>query len=163
VSRRPRIALLSVLAVCALGGAYAAGASGGTAAPAPVREALATVNNPIGGKGRMLTLSRITVPGHAQLALHHHPGTQIASIQQGTLTYTVVKGKAVVSTGDAEHPTSSRTIRAGQTVNIKTGMWIVEQPTDVHRAQNKGSKPIVILLSTLFPIGSPPSVPNTTR
>lgn len=161
MSRRLRAVLLSVFVAALVAGAYTAGVSqGDTPAPAPVREALATTNNPTGGKGRTLALVRITVPVGAKLALHHHPGTQIASIQQGTLTYTVVKGKVKVGQGDAEKGKTVRTIRAGQTVPIKTGQWIVEQPSVIHRAENKGSKPIVILLSTLFPIGAPPSIAN---
>ena len=40
--------------------------------------------------GRTLGLSRVTIPPHVQLGLHHHAGNvQIAYIQRGTLTYTV--------------------------------------------------------------------------
>ena len=59
---------------------------------------------------------------------------------------------------DAKHRIV-RSIRAGQTGKIAAGQWIVERPSEIHYAQNKGSKPVVIYLATLFPIGAPPSIP----
>lgn len=131
------------------------------AVPAPVvREPLASVDNPVGGKGRTLGLTRVTVPAGAQLALHHHSGTQIAYVAQGVLTYTVKSGSVPVMHGPADGTaTLMRHIKAGQRGSISAGQWIVEQPTTIHRAGNNGSKPVVIYLATYFPIGSPPSVP----
>lgn len=158
---RLRTALIALLGTALLATAYTAGlVQGASTSKTAVRESLAVANAPKGAKKRTLGLSRVTVPAGAQLALHHHPGTQIASIQQGTLTYTVQHGSVTVSTGDADTPKFVRTISAGQTANIKAGQWIVEQPSTIHRAANKGKKKIVILLATLFPQGSPPSIPN---
>ena len=96
------------------------------------------------------------------MALHHHLGTQISRIAAGTLTYTVRKGSAVVSEGDAEKsPRRVRTIVAGQTARIKPGQWLVEQPSDIHEAANRGADPVVIYLSTLLKSGSPPATPVT--
>lgn len=158
--RRARNVLLSVLGVALLGTAYTAGVVQGETAKTAVREGLAQVDNPTGGKGRTLALTRVTIPVGVKLALHHHAGTQISSIQGGTLTYTVVHGSVTVRQGDSGASRVVRKISAGQTAQIKTGQWIVEQPSDIHRAENAGKKPVVILLSTLFPIGSPPSIPN---
>jgi hypothetical protein len=147
-----------LVAAVAVGAGTVAVAQGGGD---PVREALAAQKNPIGAKGRTLALSRVTIPAGAELALHHHTGTQIAFIDKGTLTYTVKQGQVIVRTGAADdNPTVVRTIRAGQTGQIKTGQWIVEQPSNHHMAQNKGSSKIVIYLATLLPNGDPPSVPG---
>lgn len=59
-----------------------------------------------------------------------------------------------------EDPRLVRTIRAGDTARIRTGQWIVEQPTTHHHAANQGKQRIVIYLSTLFPHGAPPSIPG---
>jgi quercetin dioxygenase-like cupin family protein len=151
--------IVPLAAAAAVGaGAMAAAQSGGD----PVREALAAKVNPVGVTGRTLGLSRVTIPAKAQLALHHHTGTQIAYIDAGTLTYTVKKGSVTVYKGDAlsDGQKVVRTIRAGQTGLIKQGQWIVEQPSVIHRAANNGNGTIAIYLATLLPNGDPPSVLN---
>lgn len=148
----------ALAAAAAIGAGTVAVAQGGGD---PVRESLAAQANPIGGKGRTLGLSRVTVPVGAKLALHHHTGTQIARIDKGTLTYKVKTGSVTVRTGAADDgPTVVRTIKAGQTGQIKAGQWIVEQPSVVHEASNRGKTGIVIYLATLLPNGDPPSVAN---
>lgn len=124
------------------------------------RTALAQKVDPIGAKGRTLGLSHVLVPAKSKLALHHHPGTQIAYIAAGTLTYTVKRGSTSVYRGDAEHAKLVRVIRAGHTALIPQGQWVVEQPSSVHRAANNGNGTIEIYLATLFPNGAPPSVPD---
>lgn len=152
------LALLAVLAAAVAGGVYAATA-GNAAAPTATRVALAAVNNPIGSKGRTLGLSKVTIPGGVHLSLHHHSGTQIAYIARGALTYAVKSGSVTVMKGAADGtPKVMLRISAGHTGVIRAGEWIVEQPTTVHQATNKTSKPVVVYLATLFPIGSPPSV-----
>jgi quercetin dioxygenase-like cupin family protein len=113
-----------------------------------------------GASGRTLGLSRVTIPVGGRLALHHHQGTQVAYIQAGTLSYTVKSGGVTVSTGPADNPTVVRKINGGQTGQIRAGQWIVEQPSTVHRAANKGKTKIVIYLATLLRTGAPPSTPN---
>ncbi len=96
-TRRSRtLALLAALAVGAAAGAYATAAVRTTTPPAAVRIPLAMQNNPTGGKGRTLGLFKVTIPAGAQLALHYHPGTQVAYIASGELTYSVKKGSVTV-------------------------------------------------------------------
>ena len=52
-------------------------------------------------------------------------------------------------------------IAAGQTARIQAGQWLVEQPSDIHEAANRGSSPVVIYLATLLKNGSPPATPIT--
>jgi quercetin dioxygenase-like cupin family protein len=148
-------ALVAVAAMSAYAGAQMAGG------PEPVvREALAQDVNPAGAKGRTLGLSRVDVQPGAQLALHRHPGVQIARIEQGVLTYTVVTGAVNVWRGNPEVKAKKvRTIRAGQTAPIRTGQWIVEKPGTIHRARNRGKKTIVLYVATLFRNGAPPAIP----
>lgn len=156
-----RAALLSaaVLLPAALGVAYAAGAAGRPAAQA-TRTVLAQAVNPAGGKGRTLALSRVTIPPHTQLALHRHPGTQIAYIQTGTLTYTVKRGSVPVYRGAADqHARLVRRVAGGQTGSVHAGEWVIERPGSVHFGANNGDHSLVILLATLFTNGSPPSIP----
>ena len=151
--------LIIVLLVAVAAGAYAVGASSQTPATAK-RTALAQAVNPVGAKGRTLGLSRVTIPPHVQLALHHHAGTQIAYVQKGTLTYFVKTGAVTVFRGAADqHPRVVRRVTAGKTGKVFAGEWVIEQPHVIHFGANNGSTPLVILLATLFTNGSPPSIP----
>lgn len=125
-----------------------------------VREPLAQADAPKGAADRTLGLSRVTVMPGARLASHHHPGTQIARVTNGTLTYSVETGSVKVLRGPSDDPTLVRRIDAGETGKVRTGQWIVEQPSEVHHAANRGTEPVVIYLATLFPTGAPASIPD---
>jgi quercetin dioxygenase-like cupin family protein len=152
---------LTVLAVaCALALTLPAAFGRSKAMPGAVRSALAETDHVQGAPNRSLVLSRVVVEPGAQLALHHHLGTQVARIQSGTLTYTVRRGSVPVRSGEADQsPRLIRTIHAGQTSRIRAGQWLVEQPSDIHEAANRGSAPVVIYLATLLEVGAPPSTP----
>jgi quercetin dioxygenase-like cupin family protein len=159
VSRLRLAVILAAVALVAIGIAVGQviAQSGQTAA---VRTPLAQSTKVKGAKDRTLGLSRVTIPPSGQIALHHHEGTQVAYIQAGVLTYTVKSGSVTVMEGPAENPTPIRKISGEQTGKIKAGQWIVEQPSTIHRAANKGPAKVVIFLSTLLKTGAPPSTPN---
>jgi len=107
-----------------------------------------------------MVLSRVTVPPGVELALHQHQGTQIAHVEAGALTYTVRQGDAVVWEGESDQdPRRVRKIEAGQSARLRTGQWIVEQPSDVHEAANRGKVAVVLYIATLLRTGAPPSTP----
>lgn len=150
-------ALLAVFALCAL---LSAALAETASAPTAVRNALAQSSAVQGAPGRTMVLSRVEVEPGAKLALHHHLGTQISHIESGTLTYTVRRGSAVVREGESDQqPRLVRTIKAGQTARIRPGQWLVEQPSDIHEAANRGRAPVVIYLATLLETGAPPATP----
>jgi quercetin dioxygenase-like cupin family protein len=163
VNARTRTAALAVavaLPATAVG-AYAAG-SARQADPAPTasRVQLAQVVDPVGAKGRTLGLSKVEIPARTALALHRHPGHQIAYVEQGTLTYTVRTGVVSVFSGPADaDPTLVRRVRAGQTGTVRAGQWVVERPGDVHFGANRGNRVVKITLATLFRNGRPASIP----
>lgn len=160
---RPRFLLPLALAVgLALGTLLPTAFGASTKAPTAVRSALAQTSNVQGAPGRTMVLSRVVVEPGAKLATHHHLGTQISRIQSGVLTYTVRRGSAVVRKGESDqNPTVVRKISAGQTARISAGEWLVEQPSDIHEAANRGSSPVVIYLATLLQQGAPPATPVT--
>lgn len=160
--RRLRLSLiLAALGLLAAGIAvgHVIAQSGGSTV---TRTALAQSDKVRGASGRTLGLARVTIPVGGRIALHHHEGTQVAYIQAGVLTYTVKSGGVTVFSGPADNSTVVRKIDAGQTGAIRAGQWIVEQPSTVHRAANKGKAKIVIYLATLLKKGAPPSTPNPT-
>jgi quercetin dioxygenase-like cupin family protein len=159
--RRIRLTLiLSALALLAVGIAVGQviAQSGGSSVK---RVALAQSTRVRGVSGRTLALSRVTIPAGAAIPLHHHEGTQVSYIQSGELSYTVKSGGVTVYSGPADNATVVRKISAGQTGPIRAGQWIVEQPSTVHRAANKGHAKIMIYLATLLKKGAPPSTPNS--
>ena len=156
-------AVLAVLAGAGLSAAVVAAYAFGATRQAPAqatRTALAQAVNPTGARGRTLGLSRVRIPPHTRLALHRHPGTQIAYIQRGTLTYTVRNGVVNVYSGAADQsPRLVRRVEAGQTGRVHTGEWVIERPHSVHFGANASDRPLTILLATLFRTGSPASIP----
>lgn len=162
-SIRSRLPLaVAVLSLLALGTLLPAALAGNEPAPTVVRNALAQSSAIQGAPGRTMVLSRVEVKPGASLALHHHLGTQISRIESGTLTYTVRRGSAVVREGESDQqPRFVRTIAAGQTARIRAGQWLVERPSDIHQAANRGSAPVVIYLATLLKTGAPPATPVT--
>ena len=158
---RSRVTVAATVALlpATAAGAYAAGHAAQDRAPTAKRTELALMENPAGAKGRTLGLSRVTIPPHTALPLHRHPGTQIASIQRGTLTYTVRTGSVPIYRGPATVDAKPvRVVKAGQTATVRAGEWVVESPGEIHIGANRGSKPLVILLATLFPNGAPASI-----
>lgn len=161
-SRSRLVLVIAVLVAFALGVLLPGALAENGSEPTAVRSALAQTGNVQGAPGRTMVLSRVVVEPGAKLALHHHLGTQISRVASGTLTYTVRKGSAVVWEGDAEKdPRRVRSIAAGQTARVRPGQWLVEQPSDVHEAANRGSTPVVIYLATLLQKGAPPATPVT--
>jgi quercetin dioxygenase-like cupin family protein len=161
--RSRTLLVLALLAAFALGATLPGAFAQTAAAPTVVRNALAQSAKVQGAPNRTMVLSRVEVAPGAQLALHHHLGTQISHIEAGVLTYTVRQGSATVREGESDQsPRLVRTIAAGQTARVKPGQWLVEQPSDVHEAANNGSVPVVIYLATLLKTGAPPATPVTS-
>jgi quercetin dioxygenase-like cupin family protein len=157
----PRTLLIGAVLLLTAACGYAAGAMRQTP-PQPTRTVLAQKVAPAGAPGRTLALSRVTIPAHTRLGLHRHPGTQIAYVQKGTLSYTVRTGVVTVYRGAADQdPQVVRRIGPGETGPVDTGEWVVEQPSDVHFGANDGDGTVRILLATLFKTGRPPSIPVT--
>jgi quercetin dioxygenase-like cupin family protein len=160
MTSRQRLALLAGIALlAAAAGAYAAGAAQQAPAQA-TRTVLAQAVDPAGAPGRTLALSRVRIPAHTRLPLHHHPGTQVAYVHRGTLTYTVRTGVVNVYRGAADQsPRPVRRVAAGETGPVRAGEWVIERPRVVHFGANEGDRPVVILLATLFRNGAPASIP----
>jgi quercetin dioxygenase-like cupin family protein len=109
--------------------------------------------------GQLVELTRVIIPAKQSLAAHTHPGPQLAIIEEGTLTYTILKGSVQVTRGAGTAEAKVETASAGQTIELKPGDSLIETPGMEHEAKNTTDKPIVIYLSSLFPQGAPPSSP----
>jgi quercetin dioxygenase-like cupin family protein len=122
-----------------------------------VRSVLAAAN-PSAAPDDNLELVRYTIQPGTALAVHRHPGTQLAFIESGTLTYTVIEGEVTVNEADG----GTRPIGPGQTGMIAAGEWIMEHEGVVHFGANDGDEPVVILASSLLGADEPPAIPVET-
>lgn len=153
---RPALVALGLVALGAAAGGVAVSAVR-KAPPKPKYNSLARTVKPHGARGRALGLSRVVIQPGAKIPLHFHKGTQVSTVRRGTLTYTVKKGGVRVMAGPGDSGRLVRRIRAGQTGKIRAGQWLVEQPSTIHRAANRGRGRIVIYISSLLRKNTPPS------
>jgi hypothetical protein len=126
-----------------------------------VKDILATQMDPPGALGRTLTLVRYTIAPGAQLPAHVHPGVQLASIQSGTLTYTVITGTAAVRRGATA---TGEIVTGPATITLGPGDDVTETGDMVHFGANKTDVPVVILATLLTEDGRDLAilVPQTT-
>jgi quercetin dioxygenase-like cupin family protein len=159
-----------VLAACGADTAGpTAGAAPGTSTGSPdgtapgttvavAKEVLATEADPPGADGSTLTLMRYTIAPGAQLSPHIHPGVQLAHIESGTLTYTVVSGTATVTrAGGAVEAVTGPTSTA-----LAPGDSVAENDGMVHFGANETDEPVVILATLLTEDGKDLAVTVTT-
>ena len=125
--------------------------------PPVVRSVLAAAQ-PSGAPADNLELVRYTIQPGTALAPHRHPGTQLALIESGTLTYTVIEGEVTIHAVDG----GTRSVGPGETGTIAAGEWIMEHEGIVHFGANDGDVPVVILASSLLEADEPPAIPVGT-
>jgi quercetin dioxygenase-like cupin family protein len=118
---------------------------GTTIAPV-VKNILAQEVDPPGAPGRTLSLVRYVIAPGAQLPAHIHPGVQLASIESGTLTYTIVSGTATVT---RKGSASGDPATGPTTITLGPGDAVAENDGMVHYGANQTDQPVVILASLL--------------
>jgi quercetin dioxygenase-like cupin family protein len=121
-----------------------------------VRQLLAEAS-PETTTGQLLELTRVIIPANESIAPHNHPGPQLAIIESGTLTYTVIDGEATVTRAAGSDSAEVVTYTSGDKFELHTGDSIMEPTKMVHEASNETDEPVVIYLSSLFPEGEPPA------
>jgi quercetin dioxygenase-like cupin family protein len=117
---------------------------------------------PPGAPGQTLQLVRYDIPAGTTLAVHVHPGMQIATVVSGELTYHVLKGAVQIGRAanmTAAGPGSTEPLSAGESTVLYPGDWVVEVPGAVHYGENLGTEPVVLLASTLLVTGEPAAIP----
>lgn len=108
---------------------------------------------PEAAPGQVLQLVRYYIPPNISLPVHIHPGMQVAFVESGTLTYTVVEGTATFIRADGE----VGELNAGETTEFNIGDSVVEPQGMVHFGENKTDKPVILLVASLFDANEPPS------
>jgi quercetin dioxygenase-like cupin family protein len=154
------ITVLLGLAVLLLGSSVVSVALQSKPEPAPsvvISSEVLSRDVPVDVADPELALGRVTIMPGAVIPVHHHPGTQIGVVVQGTLTYSVFTGTVEWQRANA-HQSAPHVIAAGETVRVPTGDALVEAPGSIHQGRNDGTIPVVIYLSTLFPVGAPRAI-----
>ena len=123
-----------------------------------MRDILGTSVNPPGAAGRTLTLVKYTIAPGAQLAPHVHPGVQVATIQSGTLTFTILSGSTTVKRAGG----ASETVTGPVTTMLRAGDQVTENEAMVHFGANNTGEPVVILATLLTESGRDLAVAVTT-
>lgn len=111
-----------------------------------VKEVLVSEDQVEAAPGEILTLTRYIIPAGAELPVHTHPGIQMASVEAGTLTYTVVEGELYVTRADG----TEETITAGTTVDLEEGDSWLEPEGMVHFAQNLTDGDVILISAALM-------------
>lgn len=152
-------AVLAVAIVATQGRDGRRGPSGASAAEGGVTRTVLVGATPESAPDQSLQLVRYDIVPSTTLPAHTHPGTQIAAIQSGELTYYVLSGWAEIYRGGSTAP---ERLGAGTSTMLEPGDAVVERETMVHYGANLGSEPVVILAATLLEAGMPPSVVQAT-
>lgn len=135
-------------------GVYQATSESGSAVTREVLRA----GHPINAPGEVLELVRYTIAPGTQLPTHTHPGMQVAYVESGELTYTVVVGNVEVQrTATAGTPGPVDVVKSGEATVIHTGDSFVEVQGLVHNGRSTGTEPLVILVASLLTSDQPPS------
>ncbi|MDJ0714860.1 MAG: cupin domain-containing protein [Prochloraceae cyanobacterium] len=109
---------------------------------------------PVAIPNRSLALVRYVIPPGYKLPPHTHPGMQIATIEEGVLTYNAVKGSAKIFRGKDR---SVEILKAGEKTLLFAGDSLVEPEGMIHFGSNNENTPLVLWGATLFLNDRPPS------
>ena len=171
--RSPRLILISVLlgatALAGCGSSGSTAASATTGAPTTMGAPTTTVQvrsdvlvdlaDPPGADGRTLSLVRYTIAPGAKLVPHVHPGVQMARIESGVLTYTIVSGTALVRRAGT---VANVAVTGPTTITLRTGDSVIEMDGMVHFGENHSTKVLVIIATLLTKDGHKLAEPVTT-
>jgi len=111
-----------------------------------ITRTILSVTEPANAPGQVLYLTRVRIAPRAKLTEHFHDGTQVASVQSGTLTYRITSGTVTITGRNG----TARTVTGPKTVRIRAGESLVEGAGLTHYGSNATSKPVVVLTAALI-------------
>ena len=109
-----------------------------TSAPAPTVTRTVLNQQDLAIAGYALAVVRVDLPVGAREGRHQHPGTLIAQVQEGMMTLDY-EGKGEVQ------------FKPGETFHVAPGT--------IHEGMNKGTVPVRLLASFVFPKDKPMTIP----
>ena len=163
VLRATRFVVLIVLTTLALSPALPASAQ--PADPKPVdlpcaenvsAQVLGT-GAPSTADGQTLVLVRIIFGPGGSIGAHTHPGTLVATVESGTLGFTLLDDHGemtVTRAGSNGTPAAEESLTADEEVELAPGDGFVETGM-IHTARSIGDEPASVLISGLIEAGQP--------
>jgi len=111
---------------------------------------------PASAAGQSLVLVRLTFGPGGSIGPHTHPGTLVASVESGTLGFTLVEegAMAVMRSAPAGTPAAAEPLTPGREAELAPGDGFVETGM-VHAARAVDDEPATVLLSGLVEAGQP--------
>jgi quercetin dioxygenase-like cupin family protein len=134
--RKPATLVLILGALVALSGLALSADQAGDKTPTVTRTVLNQQDLAVPGYAAALV--RVQLPVGAREGRHQHPGTLIATVQEGTMTLEV-EGKGTM------------TYKVGETFSVSPGT--------VHEGMNKSAAPVTLIASFVFPKDKPMTIP----
>lgn len=107
--------------------------------------------------GQALVLVRVIFGPGGSLGAHTHPGTLVASVESGTLGFTLLDDHGemtVTRAGSDGTPEAEEPLTVDQEVELAAGDGFVETGM-VHSARNISDEPTSVLISGLITAGEP--------
>jgi hypothetical protein len=153
--RRTRTLLAAITVVAAVGAAAGLATAQESSTSNGITRIELAETQPANGPGQTLYLQEVRIAPGAQLPLHLHQGTQVASIRAGVLTYDIKTGTATVTRADG----TTEEFTGPTTIKLRRGDAITETETLVHFGSNAGKKPVVIMVAALLADGAPLATP----
>ena len=138
-----------------LAGLAGVAAQDATPDPYAVERDVLAEGTPAAAPESALQLVRITIPPHAELAPHTHPGMQVSTVDSGTLLFTVIEGEAYLTRADGT--TEVITPESGE-VAVEVGDALVEPAGMIHFGRNGSDEEIVLLTASLLEADEPPAI-----
>jgi quercetin dioxygenase-like cupin family protein len=106
---------------------------------------------PANAPGLSLVLYRITFRD-GEATAHTHPGSTLASVESGTLSWTLLAGTVwVTRPGQAREAVTA----SGTELVLNPGEGLFYNDDIVHSAKAAGAEPAVALVTVLFEVGQP--------
>jgi quercetin dioxygenase-like cupin family protein len=124
-----------IIVVTAFSGELLAQQAAAPAGPTVTRTVLKQQDLP--APGMAAALVRVDLPPGAREGRHRHPGTLLALVEEGTLTLEF-EGKPTL------------TLKPGETFSV--------EPGQIHEGMNKGSVPVKLTASFVFPKDQPMTI-----
>ncbi len=153
--RRVRIASVAAIAIAIVGMVAGVSAAQESSTTNGITRTELAETQPSNAPGQTLYLQEVRIAPGAQLPLHLHQGTQVASILRGVLTYDIESGTASVTRADG----TTEEFTGPTQIKLRPGDAITETETLVHFGSNAGKKPVVIMVAALLADGAPLATP----
>ena len=132
------LAALTSIGAVVMGSSGSVLRAGQTAAKPPAVTRTVLNQQDLAVPGYASALVRVELPAGAREGRHQHPGTLIAMVQEGTMTLEYV-GKG--------------------TMEYKVGETFYVAPGTIHEGMNRGTAPVKLIASFVFPKDKPMTIP----